>query len=108
MDEVVAPEAVDRRILRAPQQDGRATNDVIAQQVALSTSAVWQRVKRLDEAGIVLGLVGLLAAERVGLPLMAYLSVRPERHSVRHKPWLPAKTRLSPAGRARCRPSAAS
>ena len=36
-------------------------------------------------AGVVLGYVALLAAERVGLSLTAYLNVRLEKHTERHK-----------------------
>ncbi|MES2960719.1 MAG: Lrp/AsnC family transcriptional regulator [Pseudomonadota bacterium] len=85
MDSPIALDAVDRRILRALQQDGRMTYDVLAQQVGLSPSAVLRRVKRLEEAGTVLGYVALLAPERVGLPLTAYLNVRLEKHTERHK-----------------------
>jgi Lrp/AsnC family leucine-responsive transcriptional regulator len=78
-------DSIDRRILRALQQDGRVTYDVLAQQVGLSPSAVLRRVKRLEEGGIVLGYVALLAPDRVGLPLTAYLNVRLEKHTERHK-----------------------
>ncbi|HET9820476.1 MAG TPA: Lrp/AsnC family transcriptional regulator [Burkholderiaceae bacterium] len=78
-------DVVDRRILRALQLDGRATYDVLAQAVGLSPSATLRRVKRLEEAGVVAGYVALLAPERVGLPLTAYLNVRLEKHTERHK-----------------------
>ena len=78
-------DTIDRRILRVLQQDGRTTYDVLAQQVGLSPSAVLRRVKRLEDAGIVTGYVAVLAAERVGLALTAYLNVRLEKHTERHK-----------------------
>ena len=78
-------DAIDRRLLRALQLEGRSTYDVLAQQVGLSASAVLRRVKRLEEAGVVFGYVALLSAERVGLPLTAYLNVRLEKHTERHK-----------------------
>ena len=78
-------DAIDRRILRALQQDGRTTYDVLAQQVGLSPSAVLRRVKRLEDAGIVTGYVAVLAAARIGLPLTAYLNVRLEKHTERRK-----------------------
>ena len=78
-------DAIDRRILRALQQDGRITYDILAQQVGLSPSAALRRVKRLEDGGIVTGYVAVLAAERVGLPLTAYLNVRLEKHTERHK-----------------------
>jgi Lrp/AsnC family transcriptional regulator, leucine-responsive regulatory protein len=85
MDAPITLDAIDRRVLRALQQDGRVTYDVLAQQVGLSPSAALRRVKRLEEAGIVLAYVALLAPDRVGLPLTAYLNVRLEKHTERHK-----------------------
>jgi Lrp/AsnC family transcriptional regulator, leucine-responsive regulatory protein len=85
MNSSVMLDAVDRRILQALQKDGRRTYEVLAEHVGLSSSAVLRRVKRLEESGVVLGYVALLAAERVGLPLTAYLNVRLEKHTERHK-----------------------
>jgi Lrp/AsnC family leucine-responsive transcriptional regulator len=85
METPLALDAVDRRILRALQKDGRATYDVLAQEVGLSPSATLRRVKRLEEAGVVTGYVALLSPARVGLPLTAYLNVRLEKHTERHK-----------------------
>ena len=78
-------DAIDRRILRALQQNGRITYDILAQQVGLSPSAALRRAKRLEDGGVVTGYVAVLAAERVGLPLTAYLNVRLEKHTERHK-----------------------
>ena len=78
-------DAVDRRILRALQGDGRITYDVLSQQVGLSASAVLRRVKRLEESGVIAGYVALLSPERAGLLLTAYLNVRLEKHTERHK-----------------------
>ena len=85
MSDSIALDAIDRRILRVLQEDGRVTYDVLAQQVGLSPSTVLRRVKRLEESGIVRGYVALLAAESIGLPLTAYLNVRLEKHTERHK-----------------------
>jgi Lrp/AsnC family leucine-responsive transcriptional regulator len=85
MDGPIALDAIDRRILRALQRDGRATYDVLAQEVGLSPSAALRRVKRLEESGAVTAYVALLAPERIGLPLTAYLNVRLEKHTERHK-----------------------
>jgi Lrp/AsnC family transcriptional regulator, leucine-responsive regulatory protein len=85
MNSSVMLDAVDRRILQALQKDGRRTYEVLAEHVGLSSSAVLRRVKRLEESGVVLGYVALLAAERVGLPLTASLNVRLEKHTERHK-----------------------
>lgn len=78
-------DAVDRRILRALQVDGRTTYDVLAAQISLSPSATLRRVKRLEESGVIAGYVALVPAERVGLGLTAYINVRLEKHSEVHK-----------------------
>jgi Lrp/AsnC family leucine-responsive transcriptional regulator len=85
METEVALDAVDRRILRALQADGRVTYDVLAAQVGLSSSATLRRVKRLEESGVISGYVALVHAERVGLKLTAYLNVRLEKHTETHK-----------------------
>ena len=78
-------DAIDRRILRALQADGRMTYDMLATAVSLSPSAVLRRVKRLEESGVIAAYVALVAPERVGLGLTAYLNVRLEKHSAVQK-----------------------
>jgi Lrp/AsnC family leucine-responsive transcriptional regulator len=78
-------DAIDRRILRALQADGRMIYDALAAQVSLSPSATLRRVKRLEESGVIAGYVALVSPERVGLGLTAYLNVRLEKHSEVHK-----------------------
>ena len=78
-------DAIDRRILRALQADGRMVYDALAAQVSLSPSATLRRVKRLEESGVIAGYVALVSPERVGLGLTAYLNVRLEKHSEVHK-----------------------
>jgi len=78
-------DAIDRRILRLLQEDGRATYDVLAAKVGLSSSATLRRVKRLEEAGVIERYVALLRAEKLGLKLTAYLNVRLEKQTETHK-----------------------
>jgi Lrp/AsnC family leucine-responsive transcriptional regulator len=85
MDTVSPFDAIDRRILRALQTDGRMTYDDLAAQVGLSASAVLRRVKRLEDNGVIAAYVALVAPERVGLGLTAYINVRLEKHTASHK-----------------------
>ena len=78
-------DAVDRRILRVLQAEGRVTYDELASQVSLSASAALRRVKRLEEDKVIAGYVALVAPERVGLGLTAYINVRLEKHTETHK-----------------------
>ena len=85
MAEVAALDKLDRAILRALQQNGRETYDLIGEQVGLSPSAVLRRVKRLEEAGVIDRYVALVRPEAVGLGLTAYINVRLEKHTETHK-----------------------
>jgi Lrp/AsnC family leucine-responsive transcriptional regulator len=85
MDRTVQLDAIDRRILRAIQDDGRLTYEQLASQVNLSASAVLRRVKRLEETGVIAGYVALVKPEQVGLGLTAYINVRLEKNTEIHK-----------------------
>lgn len=85
MEAPVVLDAIDRRLLRALQANGRATYDQLAAEVQLSPSAALRRVKRLEEAGAIAGYVAIVPPERVGLGLTAYINVRLEKHSQSHK-----------------------
>jgi Lrp/AsnC family leucine-responsive transcriptional regulator len=85
MESEVELDAIDRRILQALQAQGRVTYDELAAQVGLSPSAALRRVKRLEESGVIAGYVALVAPERVGLGLTAYINVRLEKHTDSHK-----------------------
>lgn len=74
-------DAIDRRLLAALQADGRASFEQLAAAAGLSPSAVLRRVRRLEDDGVIGGYVALVAPERVGLSLAAYISVRLAKHA---------------------------
>ena len=71
----------DRRILEELQQDGRITNQELADRIGLSPSPCLRRVRALEEAGIIAGYRALLDARQLGLNLMALLSISMDRHT---------------------------
>ena len=79
-------DTIDKRILQALQGNGRATYDELAAGVGLSASATLRRVKRLEDAGVIAGYVALVAPEKVGLGLTAYINVRLAKHSPQRSP----------------------
>jgi Lrp/AsnC family leucine-responsive transcriptional regulator len=70
-------EETDREIIRLLSQDGRMSYTDLARATGLSTSAVHQRVRRLEQRGVIKGYTAVVAAEVVGLPLTAFISVTP-------------------------------
>lgn len=55
MSEAAELTPVERKILRALQQDGRLSNAELARQVSLSPSACWNHTRKLFESGIITG-----------------------------------------------------
>ncbi len=70
-------EATDRRILQLLAHDGRMSFTDLGKATGLSTSAVHQRVKRLEQRGLILGYGATIDHDEVGLPLTAFISIRP-------------------------------
>jgi len=67
---------IDRQILAELQRNARLSNQELADRVALSPSPCLRRVRRLEEEGYIRKYVALVNAEKVGLGLLAYISVR--------------------------------
>lgn len=74
-------DAIDRRILRELQKDGRLTNQELSERVNLSPSPCLRRVKNLEKAGIIGGYAAIVDQEAYGLPVTVFLQVRLDRHS---------------------------
>ena len=66
---------IDRKILRALQVAGRATNVELAGKVHLSAPQCFRRVRALEERGVIRGYTARLDAEALGLGVTAYVSV---------------------------------
>ncbi|MFC0384724.1 Lrp/AsnC family transcriptional regulator [Muricoccus vinaceus] len=75
-----ALDATDRRILRALARRGRLSNAELAEEVGLSPSPCWTRVRRLESAGVIQGYAALLDQASLGLPDTVFLEVMMEKH----------------------------
>ena len=74
----------DRQILRALQQDGRISNQDLAERAGMSASACWRRVKALEEGGVIERYTALVNPEAVGLNFHAMVHVVLSRHQAGH------------------------
>ena len=68
------------KILDALQQDGRQSNQALADRVGISTAACWRRVKTLEEEGVIQRYAALLSRSRLGLDLCAFVHISLARH----------------------------
>ena len=62
-------DAVDRKILKVLQQDARASLQQVGQAVGLSASPCWERIKKMEEAGVIEGYTVRLNPQALGLTL---------------------------------------
>ena len=75
--------AVDRKILRALQEDGRMTIQAVADRVGLSASPCLRRIRQMERAGIIAGYSAVVEQKAVGLPVSVFISIRLERQRSR-------------------------
>ena len=73
-------DAYDRAILRKLQQEGRISNQDLAEEVNLSPSPCLRRVRRLEEEGVIDGYTARLNARQLGLNLMAFIQISMDKH----------------------------
>ncbi|MFY1670752.1 Lrp/AsnC family transcriptional regulator [Plantactinospora sp. WMMB334] len=70
-------EETDRAIVAALAVDGRLSYTDLAERVGLSVSAVHQRVRRLEQRGVIRGYAARVSFEALDLPLSAFVAIRP-------------------------------
>lgn len=70
-------EPIDQAIAGQLNADGRCSFTDLAERVGLSVSAVHQRVRRLEQRGVIKGYSARLDGEQIGLPLTALISLTP-------------------------------
>lgn len=70
-------EDLDRRIVDLLCTDGRMSFTDLGKHTGLSTSAAQQRVRRLEQRGVLKGYTAVVDHEALGLPLTAFISIKP-------------------------------
>ena len=70
---------IDRRILSALQRNARLANQDLADQLGLSASACWRRVRALEGDRVILRYAAVLDPQRIGLPVSVFTHVTLEK-----------------------------
>lgn len=71
----------DRQVLKELQSNGRITNAELAEVTGMSASPCWRRVRRLEDAGVILGYSANVDRRKVGLGVLVYISIQIDKHS---------------------------
>ncbi|SVD12421.1 uncharacterized protein METZ01_LOCUS365275, partial [marine metagenome] len=80
-NEVFKLDQVDRDILAMLQQDGRISASNIAQEIGMSIPAVADRIKKLQETGVIMGFTAILDHRKAGLDVCAFITLISESSS---------------------------
>jgi len=68
---------VDRQLLALLQRDAQLTYEELGESVGLSTAATYQRVRKLEKSGVLLGYHAVVNPAAVGRTVLAFARVRP-------------------------------
>jgi Lrp/AsnC family leucine-responsive transcriptional regulator len=79
MSAPVSLDAIDTRLLRLLQQDGRISNLKLAEAVHLSPTAVLERVRRLSREGVILGYEARLDPAKLGAGMLVFVEILLDR-----------------------------
>lgn len=71
----------DKRILEVLQEEGRISNQELADRIGLSPSPCLRRVKALEEGGVLTAYRALVDSRKLGLTLMALIYISMDRHT---------------------------
>lgn len=71
----------DKEIIRLLQQDATLSMQQLAEKLNLTSTPCWNRVKRLEQAGIINKRVALICPESIGLELIAFVQIKTQQHS---------------------------
>ena len=72
---VIKLDQVDRDILNILQKEGRSSASHIADEIGMSIPAVTDRIKKLQESGVIIGFTTLLDHRKIGLDVSAFITL---------------------------------
>ncbi|MBL8217930.1 MAG: Lrp/AsnC family transcriptional regulator [Bryobacterales bacterium] len=78
-------DSIDREAIRILSERGRATWAELAERLKLSPPAAAERVRKLEERGVIKGYTAILDPEALGLSLTAFIAVTLHDHGHRHR-----------------------
>ena len=73
-------DAIDRRIIKLLQQDGKMKIKEVAHHLKMSNTPIFDRIKRLERTGFIKGYTAIVDQKKLGFQLVAFCSVNLERH----------------------------
>ncbi len=79
--DIIKLDQVDRDILNILQIEGRSSASYIAEGIGMSIPAVTDRIKKLQDSGVIVGFTTLLDHRKIGLDISAFITIISESSS---------------------------
>lgn len=76
-------DAYDRKILQCLQENGRISNQDLAEKVSLTPAPCLRRVKRLEQDGYVTHYAGMVSRQHLGLKVIAFTQISLKQHDAK-------------------------
>ncbi len=74
-------DATDKKIITLLQQDASLSLQQLSEQLNLTSTPCWNRIKRLEKEGVIQKRIALIDPEKVGLELIAFVQIKTQQHS---------------------------
>ncbi|MBB6502541.1 Lrp/AsnC family transcriptional regulator [Pedobacter cryoconitis] len=74
-------DAIDRKILKVLQEDARLNTKQIAGKIGLTVTPTYERLKKIEQTGVVKDYVALLDRDKIGKTIVAFINVSLQLHS---------------------------
>ena len=74
-------DSIDTQLLNYLQKDAKQTNKELASKLNMSLTAVYERIKKLEKAGVIDNYVALLNKESIGRAFIAFCHIKLVKHS---------------------------
>lgn len=74
-------DAIDTKLIQLLQIDSKQTNKALSNKLNLSVTAVYERIKKLENNGVIDKYVALVKKEKIDKAFVAFCSIKLEKHS---------------------------
>ncbi len=74
-------DAIDKNLLELLQEDSKQTNKELSNKLILSVTAVYERIKKLEKAGVIKKYVALVDKEKVHKPFVVFCNIKLIQHT---------------------------
>ena len=74
-------DAIDKKLIQLLQEDSKQTNKALSNKLNLSVTAVYERIKKLENQGVIDKYVALVSKEKVSKSFVAFCHVKLTQHS---------------------------